>query len=449
MAGNDAIHLLRGNGVDDTTTLNAGQPYYNAEKNYLTIGSVEDDNKKINALPVVTPAIFAYSGDSIETDGKTGTITKGATGPIYIKRSGSEFLINSALVPSATLNYNLGRNNARFNKIYSGEIDTGTITASENATIEGTLSVTKATTLSSTVEAGGKITANAGLEVTGNTKTGTLNTTGATTLGSTLNVENGKTTLQSLQVTGSATLDSLSASKITLGQLSIDSGGVEGDNWLNLGKSDKSTNTTIWGDVTKLSSNSVSLDTAQLDISTDVSMNIPSNKSFTIVSTKVEGETAFFDGNVIFRNDTYGPELTIKRNGNYSPLCRFNYSFNYMESHGLGIDINTVVNQGIDTEKYTATDTFSRQPTVSGGALYLLRVWALDSENTPVVTTILPVTSTSLQSYQVTYGSIKFIMSYQLEEVLNLYKCKFTIDRKSATGSLFFNLNRLFYINKQ
>lgn len=206
MAGNDAIHLLRGNGVDETTTLNAGQPYYNAEKNYLTIGNLEDDNKKINALPVVTPAIFAYPGDTVENGGTSGAITrKGTNSARYIRFSGSDFLMNASLVPSATLNYSLGRSNARFNYIYSSIIDTETIKASENAdvtkdaTIGGTLSVTGATTLKSTLNTTGKITAgsgldvtgtasisgkvsaNNGLEVSGNTKTDTLNVTGKST----------------------------------------------------------------------------------------------------------------------------------------------------------------------------------------------------------------------------------------------------------------------------
>lgn len=206
MAGNDAIHLLRGNGVDETTTLNAGQPYYNAEKNYLTIGNLEDDNKKINALPVVTPAIFAYPGDTVENGGTSGAITrKGTNSARYIRFSGSDFLMNASLVPSATLNYSLGRSNARFNYIYSSIIDTETIKASENAdvtkdaTIGGTLSVTGAATLKSTLNTTGKITAGSGLDVTGtasisgkvsasnglevsgNTKTGTLNVTGKST----------------------------------------------------------------------------------------------------------------------------------------------------------------------------------------------------------------------------------------------------------------------------
>lgn len=212
MAGNDAIHLLRGDGVDETTTLNAGQPYYNAEKNYLTIGNVKDGNKKINSLPVVTPAIFAYSDDEVGTDGITGTIKKKAsTGAKFIKLSGGSFLLNASLAPSASRNFDLGRDGARFKKIYSVDVDAETLNLTSNASVGGTLDVIKEATLKSTLTTTGKITAKAGLdvtgtasisgkvsannglEVTGNTKTSTLNVTGDTTLGSTLGVS-GKST---------------------------------------------------------------------------------------------------------------------------------------------------------------------------------------------------------------------------------------------------------------
>lgn len=203
MAGNDAIHLLRGDGVDETTTLNAGQPYYNAEKNYLTIGNVKDDNgeKAINSLPIVTPAIVAYPGDTVGNDGTSGAITrKGSNSARYIRFSGSDFLMNASLVPSASRNFDLGRVSARFKKIYSVDVDAETLNLTSNAIVGGTLNVTEATTLKSTLTTAGKITAGSGLEVTGNTTTGTLNA-GATNLSSTLNVTNGKTTLKSLEVT--------------------------------------------------------------------------------------------------------------------------------------------------------------------------------------------------------------------------------------------------------
>ena len=74
MAGNNAIQILRGNGQaisnaimagDNSPILLDGQPFYNTDKNYLTIG------KSVNSLPIRTRELVGYVGDIAAIGGCT------------------------------------------------------------------------------------------------------------------------------------------------------------------------------------------------------------------------------------------------------------------------------------------------------------------------------------------------------------------------------------------
>lgn len=60
MAGNGMIRMLRGtsetisNSGDSGIVLEPGQPLYNTDKNYLTIGGLksDDDKKRVDASPI-------------------------------------------------------------------------------------------------------------------------------------------------------------------------------------------------------------------------------------------------------------------------------------------------------------------------------------------------------------------------------------------------------------
>lgn len=66
MANNGKIRFLRANAsdLDSTKKLTAGQPLYIADKNYLTVGNLNDDNKASNAQPIDARRIHGYTSDN-------------------------------------------------------------------------------------------------------------------------------------------------------------------------------------------------------------------------------------------------------------------------------------------------------------------------------------------------------------------------------------------------
>ena len=77
MAGTNkgSIKFLRKNSVDSTVELKYGQPFYNNQKNYLTIG--DKNNKKTNGRPITVREVVAYTGDS-DTEIKSSTAEAGS-----------------------------------------------------------------------------------------------------------------------------------------------------------------------------------------------------------------------------------------------------------------------------------------------------------------------------------------------------------------------------------
>lgn len=83
MSNNQAIQILRttGNGITDSikdVVLLAGQPFYNRQKNYLTIG---DGSKKVNALPITVPKVEGYHADRDVINNITNANSKYIIGP--------------------------------------------------------------------------------------------------------------------------------------------------------------------------------------------------------------------------------------------------------------------------------------------------------------------------------------------------------------------------------
>lgn len=66
MANNGKIRFLRANAsnLDSSKKLKAGQPLYIADKNYLTVGNLNDDNKASNAQPIDARRIHGYTSDN-------------------------------------------------------------------------------------------------------------------------------------------------------------------------------------------------------------------------------------------------------------------------------------------------------------------------------------------------------------------------------------------------
>lgn len=80
MAGNNAIQILRANSAtiaNSSETLLAGQPLYNTDKNYLTIGA--NDGDTITRGPITCRELVGYDGD---TDSAIGSSTNTS---VYIK----------------------------------------------------------------------------------------------------------------------------------------------------------------------------------------------------------------------------------------------------------------------------------------------------------------------------------------------------------------------------
>ena len=66
MANNGKIRFLRANAsaLDSSKKLNAGQPLYIVDKNYLTVGNLTDDDKASNAQPIDARRIHGYTSDN-------------------------------------------------------------------------------------------------------------------------------------------------------------------------------------------------------------------------------------------------------------------------------------------------------------------------------------------------------------------------------------------------
>jgi hypothetical protein len=66
VAGNSLLHFLRGS-LEDAESgnliLEPGQPFYNYNKNYLTIGG-KDGNTKVNGKPLTVREVIGYAGES-------------------------------------------------------------------------------------------------------------------------------------------------------------------------------------------------------------------------------------------------------------------------------------------------------------------------------------------------------------------------------------------------
>lgn len=67
MANNETIQILRTNGITDNNkdvALLEGQPFYNMQKNYLTIGDKANGGKKANAEPITVRKLIGYFNDN-------------------------------------------------------------------------------------------------------------------------------------------------------------------------------------------------------------------------------------------------------------------------------------------------------------------------------------------------------------------------------------------------
>lgn len=64
MAGNGMIRMLRGTSdkvAESTNKLEAGQPLYITDKNYLTVGDKSgDDSKAVNAKPITVRKVQGW-----------------------------------------------------------------------------------------------------------------------------------------------------------------------------------------------------------------------------------------------------------------------------------------------------------------------------------------------------------------------------------------------------
>ena len=66
MAGNQSIQFLRGtrNAIANSTEkLLPGQPLYNVDDNYLTIGGGGDANDQVNSIPIACRELKGYVTD--------------------------------------------------------------------------------------------------------------------------------------------------------------------------------------------------------------------------------------------------------------------------------------------------------------------------------------------------------------------------------------------------
>lgn len=77
MAGNNAIQILRGTSANivaanSSTTLLAGQPLYNTDKNYLTIGAADGD--ALTRKPIAARELVGYLSDTDDNVAGTSTL---------------------------------------------------------------------------------------------------------------------------------------------------------------------------------------------------------------------------------------------------------------------------------------------------------------------------------------------------------------------------------------
>ncbi len=90
MANNNRIKILRGDSATISSSsqkLASGQPLYNTDKNYLTIGNKEGTTS-VNALPITVREINGYLGDSSNITSSTSNnyiISGDETKGLYIK----------------------------------------------------------------------------------------------------------------------------------------------------------------------------------------------------------------------------------------------------------------------------------------------------------------------------------------------------------------------------
>ena len=75
MAGMNSIQFLRGNAntvANSTGNLIGGQPVYNEDKNYLTIGK-SATSVNVHSTPIYVRSVVGYSGDTDENIGSLMT----------------------------------------------------------------------------------------------------------------------------------------------------------------------------------------------------------------------------------------------------------------------------------------------------------------------------------------------------------------------------------------
>ena len=95
MAGNNSIQILRGNSqaaIDDMMSGNVlldGQPFYNTDKNYLTVG--RNGNTPANGLPIIVRELKAYAEDN-------STITTNTTVVGAINQLGSTLRLGASSI---------------------------------------------------------------------------------------------------------------------------------------------------------------------------------------------------------------------------------------------------------------------------------------------------------------------------------------------------------------
>ena len=114
MAGNNSIQILRGNGQaianavmngGDAAKLLDGQPFYNTDKNYLTIG------KNVNSFPIDCRKLTAYSGDRISISNSTELVSYVSATPNGVDIAAPKIDINS----SQNINLNATSGNINLN----------------------------------------------------------------------------------------------------------------------------------------------------------------------------------------------------------------------------------------------------------------------------------------------------------------------------------------------
>lgn len=127
MANNNRIKLLRGNSTqiaNSNKVLSYGQPLYNDDKNYITVGN-SAGTKQVKAQPITVREVIGYYGDSTTISNSTSNqykLSGDATNKTYLNTPDT---------------FNINVNNV--NKV---SIDGTTATIKENVVVDNTYKIT-------------------------------------------------------------------------------------------------------------------------------------------------------------------------------------------------------------------------------------------------------------------------------------------------------------------